>query len=299
MTAFTISRTTPQAPQRVVILGARGVIGKALARTCEKEGLPTLCLGREEIDLTREGAGETLAGYLTPDDALVFLSTITPDKGRGNDAFIANVRMAEQVCIALHNVSPAHVIYLSSDTVYPLSEGVIDETTPTQPENLYGAMHLTREYMLRESTTVPLACLRSTLVYSSEDTHNSYGPNRFRRMIAQDGAIRLFGKGEEKRDHIFVEDVAQLIYHTLCFQGTGALNLVTGNSISYADLAAAVAAHYDTQVDIQTTERKNPITHRHFDAACIYKAFPFFRFTPLQEGLARVRREEQKVMTIQ
>lgn len=290
---------TPINPERVVILGAKGVIGKALQKVLEHNAIPLLALGREEIDLTSEGAEKKLTAYLNLTDTVVFLSTITPDKGRGNAAFMKNARMAEVACAAFEKVSPAHVVYLSSDTVYPLSEGVIDETTPAEPENLYGLMHLAREYMFRENLSSPLACLRSTLVYSEEDTHNSYGPNRFRRMAKQDGVIRLFGNGEEKRDHIFVQDLAQLILHVIRYRSSGVLNLVTGRSISYADLANTVASFFDAPIEIQTSKRQNPITHRHYDPALIHKAFPFFSFTPLQEGLATTHKKELELISTQ
>src|SRR3989344_4733867 len=198
-------------PERVVVLGASGFIGKTLCLSLKQENVHFLPLGRDAIDLTARGADEKLALLLKPTDALVFLSTITPDKGRGIDAFVQNIHMAENVCKALSKTPPAHLIYLSSDTAYPIHRGLISEESPTDPENLFGVMHLARESMLRSSTSAATALLRSTLVYGAEDTHNSYGPNRLRRMAQKEGKMTLFGGGEESRDHILVTDVAALI----------------------------------------------------------------------------------------
>jgi nucleoside-diphosphate-sugar epimerase len=41
------------------------------------------------------------------------------------------------------------------------------------------------------------------------DPHNGYGPNRFRRLAAAGQEIVLFGGGEERRDHVLVDDVAR------------------------------------------------------------------------------------------
>jgi hypothetical protein len=44
-------------------------------------------------------------------------------------------------------------------------------------------------------------------------------------------------------------------------------------------------------VEIATSPRANPITHRHFDVSALLSAFPGFRFTPLADGLARMAAE--------
>ena len=152
-------------------------------------------------------------------------------------------------------------------------------------------MHLAREVMIRTVAKAPVAVLRPTLVFGSTDTHNAYGPNRLRRMAQRDGRITLFGQGEEMRDHIAVDDVAALTLLVLRHLSAGTLNLATGRSISYADLAKKVAALFDKPIDIDGAPRENPITHRHFDIITLRKAFPTFAFTPLDAGLAKAHRE--------
>ncbi|MBS3905151.1 MAG: NAD(P)-dependent oxidoreductase [Simkania sp.] len=290
----TLKHTWPasQKPERVVILGAAGFIGKALVRLLEKEHFNILALGRPELDLLAKDAARKLSTLLRPTDALVFLSTLTPDRGRGIDAFVKNIQMAETVCYAIANTPLSHVVYLSADTVYPLHRGLISEESPTDPENLHGAMHLAREYMVKATTTAPVALLRSTLIYGLEDTHNSYGPNRMRRMALKEGKISLFGNGEEYRDHIFIDDLITLIVLTLLHRSVGILNLVTGQSITYLELAKKIAALFNQQVEVLYTERSNPITHRHFDASAIYKTFPSFCFTPIDNNLKTIHEEE-------
>lgn len=276
----------PLNPTRVVLLGAGGFIGCALGSVLEGAGVEVLPMGSADLDLSTAGAAGRLAAILQPHDAVVMLAALTPDKMRGPEAFFANLRMAENLCGALERVTPAHVVYMSSDAVYPMDTGLISETSCAQPDDLYGTMHLTREMLVRSATEAPVALLRSTLVYGAEDTHNSYGPNRLRRMAHKDGKITLFGEGEETRDHILIDDVATLLMRVLQHRSRGTLNLATGRSISYAELARKVAALFQQPVEIVGTSRQNPITHRHFDVTAIHKAFPTFRFTPLDEGLA-------------
>jgi nucleoside-diphosphate-sugar epimerase len=285
---------TPENPSRVVVLGGRGFIGRALRAVLEAAGTPVLAPGSTELDLVAEGSGEPLASMLRDTDAVVVLAAVTPDKGRGRGPLLRNLAMAANVCAALEKTPVAHIVYFSSDAVYPMDVARVTEASCAQPADLYGVMHLTREVMLRTSARAPVAVLRSTLVYGAGDTHNSYGPNRFRRMARTERRITLFGEGEEQRDHILVDDVAALAWQVLRHRSSGTLNLATGRSISYAELAREVAALFDGPIEVVGTPRQNPITHRHFDVTALRKAFPTFRFTLLEKGLAKAHREMLK-----
>ena len=281
----------PTNPARVVILGARGFLGRTLVEALQRACITTLPVSSVDIDLAAENAGDQLAVMLQPNDAIVLLSALTPDKGRGLHPFLANIRMAASLCHALEKVTPSQVVYFSSDSVYPMRVSLISEQSCAEPEDLYGMMHLARETMIKSATKAPVAILRTTLVYGAADTHNSYGPNRLRRMARKDGKVTLFGQGEETRDHILVHDVAELTVLSLRHCSAGTLNLATGRSISYAELAKKVAALFDKPIEIVGTSRQTPITHRHFDVIALRKAFPAFVFTPLEEGLAKAHRE--------
>ena len=128
--------------------------------------------------------------------------------------------------------------------------------------------------------------LRSTLIFGAGDTHNSYGANRFMRAAAVDRRIALFGGGEEQRDHVYVDDVVRVIQEVLHRRSSGVLNLVTGQSISFGDLARKVAAIAGDVVVENRPRAAGPILHRHYDATALFRAFPDFQFTPRDEALA-------------
>lgn len=287
---FEHHQVAPTLPKRVVVLGARGFVAGALVTHLAENGTEVRAFGRDAIDLAADRAGERLADVLQPGDAIVFLSAITPDKGRGIDTFLANVRMGAAVCAAIQAKPPSHVVYLSSDAVYPFIAGKTRETTCREPTDLYGAAHLSREIMLQRTVKCPLAILCPTLIYGAGDTHNSYGANRFRRMARKERRITLFGGGEETRDHIFIDDVVSLIYLVLRHRSSGTLNLVTGRSVSFAELAKMVAAQFSSPIEIASLPRQVPATHRNYDATELFRAFPDFRVTPIEEGIAIAHR---------
>jgi nucleoside-diphosphate-sugar epimerase len=201
----------PQNPARVVVLGSGGFLGRRLLQACTHAGIAVIGLGSGDVDLTADNAAARLAEQLRPQDALVFLAALTPDRGRDAGTLIRNLAMARAVCEAIRSVEIAHLVYASSDAVYPLTTPLICEETPAVPVDLYGLMHRARELMLAPEVKAPLAILRITGVYGTGDTHNSYGPNRFLRQALKDGRIALFGNGEEARDHVYIDDAVALV----------------------------------------------------------------------------------------
>lgn len=283
---LTHTHAKPEHPKRAVLIGARGFLAARLSARLRTTGIPTVALGSADIDLTAVGAADTLLARLQPGDAIVMLSALTPDKGRDRATLLRNLAMADAVCTAIPKAEAAQVVYISSDAVYPFTGGRVDEASPAAPVDLYGVMHRTREIMFAEACgTVPYAILRPTAVYGAGDTHNSYGPNRFRRQAAAEGKIVLGGAGEETRDHIYADDAVRLIEAVLLRRSSGLLNLASGESIDFDGLARQIAALAGRAVEVVHTPRKSPVTHRHFDIVALRKAFPEFRFTPLAEGL--------------
>ena len=206
-------------PSRVVLLGARGFVGQTTCRRLLADGIDVLAVGREELDLLSEGAAAQLAGLLRPLDCLVVVSAKAPVKNE--QMFQENIAMMTAVCSALETVKPAHVVYISSDAVYSDSMKPLNERSSAQPDSLHGQMHLAREGMLSQVYDGPLALLRPTLLYGAKDPHNGYGPNRFRRLAAAGEEIVLFGEGEEQRDHVKIDDVAELIRRVVVHRRAG------------------------------------------------------------------------------
>jgi UDP-glucose 4-epimerase len=283
----------PQRPARAVVVGAGGFVGGAIAQQLQNDNVPVLGLTRRDVDLLQEGAAKKLAALLRADDAVVFVSAIAP--ARNAAALMQNLVMAEQLIAALATRPVAHLVYISSDAVYADAANPVTERSCRQPSTMHGMMHAARELMLKTEAKAPLAILRPSLLYGARDPHNGYGPNRFRRLAAKGESITLFGEGEEKRDHVFVDDVARLTSLVLAHRSRGELNIATGQSASFREAAELAVRLSGKSVEIRGTPRQNPITHRHFDITECLKAFRQFRYTPLREGLERAVRESAGV----
>lgn len=275
-------------PARVVILGARGFVGAAATKRLTANGTPIAAIGHDDIDLSTDDAAGRLGGLIRADDGLLVIAARAPVKD--GDMLVDNIRMMNNVCKALAKVTPAHVVYVSSDAVYADSSGPLNEASCAEPSSLHGAMHLAREVMLKSSTTAPLALLRPSLLYGAADPHNGYGPNRFRRLAMAEQDIVLFGEGEERRDHVYIDDVAELIWRVLARRSRGTLNIATGDVKSFRWIAEHVATMAAKPVAVRSGARSVPMPHngyRPFDPAATKAAFPDFHYTSLKDGLAR------------
>lgn len=292
---LTHGHAQPEKPRRVVVLGASGFIAGAIARRLKDDGITVLGLGRPEFDLMAQGTADRLAQVLDGQDTLVFASAKAPCKDLS--MLRDNLLMAETVCTALRKRSVAHLVYISSDAVYKDSSGPLTEASCAEPGALHGVMHLAREVALRQDHAGPLAIVRPTLVYGFDDPHNGYGPNRFRRLAAAGKEIVLFGEGEERRDHVDVEDVAGLVRLIVLHRSAGIANAVSGEVASFRELAEFAAAAFPPAVAIKGSPRSGPMPHngyRPFDNAAVQRAFPGFRFKGWREGMAAVNARQLK-----
>lgn len=280
----------PDNPNRAVILGP-GFIGGATADTLARQGANVERWGRAVVDLLDDNAAEVLAGKLKADDVLVVVSAEAPCK---NGPMLArNIAMMNAVVGALKAQPVEHVIYVSSDAVYRDSMEPLTEDSCAEPGALHGVMHLARERMLIDETGLPIGILRPTLVYGAADPHNGYGPNKFRRQVLAGETVTLFGEGEERRDHVLVDDLAELLARMVRRRSVGILNGATGDVHSFRAVAEMVLSHVENPPAIEGSPRSGPMPHngyRPFDPAATFHAFPDFRYTPLADGLALTHR---------
>ena len=159
-------------------------------------------------------------------------------------------------------------------------------------------MHLAREIMFRTEVSGPLATLRPTLVYGALDTHNGYGPNRFRRLAERGEEIVLFGEGEERRDHVFIDDVVELVARVVLMRSRGTLNIATGKVHSFREIANAIIDLSGRDVSMRGSIRIGPMPHgglRQFDISACRSAFPDFEYKELQEGFANAIEAERRI----
>jgi nucleoside-diphosphate-sugar epimerase len=104
----------------------------------------------------------------------------------------------------------------------------------------------------------------------------------------------LGGEGEETRDHILDADVARLVVQVVKRRSHGVLNLASGTSHSFREVAEMVAACFKPPTIVKGSLRNAPVTHRRFDVKALHEAFPEFRFTPLDEAIRKTHAKAEQ-----
>jgi nucleoside-diphosphate-sugar epimerase len=271
-------------------MGAAGFVGAELVKKLASRDISVLALSRGDIDLLKPDAGVRLAAMLRPDDVFVAAAARAPCKNV--EMLVENMKIVAALVEALTKSPIAHAVNISSDAVYADSSNPLTEESTMAPDTLHGVMHLARELAFRSEVRAPLAMLRPSLLYGAADPHNGYGPNRFRRLANEGKDILLFGEGEERRDHVLIDDVAELIVRVIERRSVGTLNIATGQVHSFREVAELAVTRAPNTVTIKGSPRIGPMPHngyRPFDSSATRAAFPDFQYTPLPEGVARAQ----------
>lgn len=290
MLVHTYPLKAPKYPERIVILGAGGFVGKAIDTRFRNEGLPTRSLAKKDLDLLDPSSTDILTDVLTQQDTLIICAAVTPTQS--GEVLEQNIRIMNHILPAIKKVRPFHIIYISSDEVYSDSKQPLSEDSPAEPSSLLGVAHLAREVMLKSLLPEKLAIIRPTRIYGTNDPHNAYGPNRFVRLALQGQEIRLYGRGEELRDHIYIGDVAELVFLLSTHASSGILNAVTGRVQSFHEIAKSIVSALESTSEIIFTERSVPIPHdgyRAFDIAELGHSFPAFKPMRFEAGIEILR----------
>jgi nucleoside-diphosphate-sugar epimerase len=270
-------------PKRVVVVGCNGFIGKALVNELARLGINYLGLPKEEFNLLDKATSDKLNKILNAEDQVVFTSAIAPSKVA--DDVIKSITMAETFCKSIEKLSVKQVILISSDSVYGDRSGVFTEESSCYPNSFHGLAQLSREIIFTSSTVKNLAILRVCAVYGPGDTHNGYGPNRFINQIKNLESIKIFGEGLNLRDHIFIDDVISLIIESLKINLFGKLNIVSGKSYSFLEVATMCKNIFSPNSTVDNLGSEGEIIEKYFKNDKVYDLFPKFVLHDLESGL--------------
>lgn len=261
---------------RVVILGSKSFIASELIKKLKKNNDNYLLINRNKINFKKENSTNKLIKILRKKDIVVFIAAVAPVKNF--KMLNENLVICKHISSAIKKKGIKHLLYVSSDAVYSDTKNLITEKSQTEPENLHGFMHLMRENILK-LLNIRLCIVRPTLVYGTADPHNGYGPNKFIRLAQLKKNILIFGKGEEKRDHVHVKDVGLVLYNLIKINYAGIVNIVTGNAISFLTIALKIKNTY--KIKLKYLKRIGPMPHngyRAFNNKLIKKIFPKVEF---------------------
>lgn len=273
---------------RVVIIGSSGIISKNLQNKLKNNRINHLVIGSKKINLLKSKSFISLRKKIKKNDTIVFIAAEAPVKNE--KMLINNLIMSSTLVTALKNKILRQFIYVSSDAVYADSKKKINEKSLKAPDSFHGLMHLSREKTFQSYFSKNLLILRPTLIYGKEDTHLGYGPNKFLSLALQKLPLSIFGNGEEKRDHVYIDYLIDIFFKCINRKASGTLNLVSGQVSSFRYIAETIQKKLNIKSKIIRIKRSGPMPHngyRAFDIKTLNTFFGKVKKISINDGLNR------------
>jgi UDP-glucose 4-epimerase len=229
----------------IALIGAGGVIGRAILARLESEGHRVRAIGRDSCNLADPASCAAL--NLGGAQALVHAGGITEESARTDKAWAHAAAGWHKVLERAAAAGIGRVVYVSSAHVYGTMEGTIDEATPPDPRSDYALLHFASEQILRRSG-IAGSILRPSNVYGMPGDLARFGrwaltPFGFPQDAVRDGRIVLKSSGLQMRNFVAASGVADAASQAVArLQRTlDVVNVAGNDTLSMRDFARRVA----------------------------------------------------------
>lgn len=205
-----------------------------------------------------------------------------------------NVLGTLRILEAMRKHDVLKIVYSSSAGIFgELKTLPISEDHPIDPDSPYGASKLAGEKLcLAYSKLYPLEaiCLRYFNVYGVNQRYDAYGnviPIFAHKMI-NDEPLTIFGDGEQTRDFVNVNDVAQANYKAMLAKGvSGAFNIASATAITINDLVKLLGEVSGIQPSVEYgPPRPGDVRHSKANIDAAHNAIGYTPTVELKHGLA-------------
>lgn len=249
---------------RVLVTGGSGFIGRHVVTALQEAGHQVSVADRNAHG---DAAVRCVTGDLTdPDvraaavtsdlDAIVHLAAATSVLGsieRPAEVHRTNVEMTAGLLEAARQCGVGTFVLASTNAVIgDVGQSTITERLASAPLTPYGGTKAAAEMLLAGyagSYAIRAPVVRLTNVYGGGMSHKDSFVPRLMRAAATGGQVEVYGDGEQRRDLVFVGDVARAV--TQAVEGWPSGPVIIGGSRSYTVNEITEAAREATGMPIR------------------------------------------------
>jgi GDP-L-fucose synthase len=292
----------------VYVAGHRGMVGSALARQLEREGVKLVTVDRRELDLCNQAAVFDWFAKVRPQ--IVFMAAAKVGGIVANNTLRAefiydNIAIAANVIHAAHQNGAEKLMFLGSSCIYPkLAPQPLREdsvlTGPLEPTNEPYAIAKIAGIKMVEAYRAQYGCdfisVMPTNLYGPGDNYHPELSHVVAALIRRfhearvSGAknVVVWGTGTPRREFLYVDDMADACVHLMkTYSGAELVNIGTGEDITIAEFARVVAeiVGYGGEISFDTT-RPDGTPRKLLDISRLAK-LGWRATTSLHDGLTR------------
>lgn len=242
---------------KVLVTGGAGFIGSNVVKLLEEKGACVYILDDFSQASYRNIAdvkADVICGSVTDEDLIrklpkldavihegAITDTTLPDDTRMIDVNFNGFKYLFSFCMK----NKVRLVYASSAGVYGDGQFPMKESQKARPLNTYAySKYLCDKYTTsRKKTPALVVGLRYFNVYGPNEYHKGLSASMIYQLylqMKQGKRPRVFKHGEQKRDFIYVKDIAALTVAALELKKNNILNVGTGIPRSFNDIIAAL-----------------------------------------------------------
>ncbi|QXG82311.1 GDP-L-fucose synthase [Rhodospirillum rubrum] len=248
--------------KRVWVAGHRGLVGGAVVRRLAREDCAVLCVGREDLDLTRQQAVEAWMEANRPDAvvmAAALVGGIKANDRRSAEFIHQNLAVQTNIIHAAWQAGVGKVLFLGSSCIYPrdVAQPMREDALlsgPLEPTNQWYAIAKIAGIRMAQAYRRQYGCdyisAMPTNLYGPGDNFDLDGghvlPALLRKIheakVEGRGEVVLWGSGAPLREFLYVDDLADaLVFLLKAYSADDHINVGSGEEITIKALAETIA----------------------------------------------------------